>query len=856
LLRALARTIVATIDGTDINELLSGTADSDAITGNLGRDTLQGLGGDDVLMSGRTPDDEYAPERIDNFGDELDGGAGNDLIFGATGHDTVYGGEGLDSIYSGSGNDTVYGDAGSDEVYGGSGNDRLYGGEDDDFLIGERGNDRSEGGNGHDRLSDESGTDSLYGGDGDDWLSTVNNNYALDLGLDWLDGGAGNDELESGDGNATLLGGLGDDTLRGGRGTDLLEGGDGNDLINSSIGSANDILRGGDGDDVLIDGAGKGTLEGGAGADSLLGGAGSDTLDGGIDIDTLEGGAGDDVYLLLDGSADLVTELADGGTDMVQVVRSYTLGANIENVWLRSDGAFSLYGNALDNLLIAGLGNNTLYGGSGTDTASYAYASAAVTLSLAVSGAQATGGSGTDTLTLIENLTGSDYADRLTGNALWNVLDGGLGADTLEGGDGSDTYVIDSAADVIVETNADIKTGGSDWVQSKLTGYTLAATLENGVILHSGAANLFGNAANNILVAGSGDNRINGGSGVDTVSYERATAAVTVDLSLTVAQATGGSGSDTLTLIENLTGSAFGDSLKGSGLWNWIDGGAGADTMEGGAGSDTYVVDHLGDVVIESDAELSTGGSDWVYSRLSSYSLGTNIENGAIDIAGTASISGNALDNQFLSGLGDNLIDGGEGMDTVSYLRANAAVTVNLVANSATGGTGTDTLVSIENLAGSSFNDLLIGDAWNNEIRGGTGSDTIRGGDGNDILRGSGNNQGDGVSDSFVFDTAPNGNTNYDRIVAFEGNNLDKILLDPAIYGAIGAQLDASEFRIAANAVDADDFILFDRLTGNLFYDADGNGAGAKVLFAKLINWSGTIDTSDFGMLSPPPAGG
>jgi Ca2+-binding RTX toxin-like protein len=604
-----------------------------------------------------------------------------------------------------------------------------------------------------------------------------------------------------------------------------------------------DSLRGAEGPDEIFAGIGNDRLQGGAGDDGLHGGAGNDTM---------LGGNGNDRYYV-ESAGDLVIETeADpllGGIDWVISARSYTLPANVENGVLIGTATTNLFGNALDNLLIAGHGDNRLGGGAGVDTVSYENAMAAVTVSLALGSAQATGGSGTDTLLLVENLIGSAYADRLIGNALWNVFDGGAGADTLEGGDGSDTYVIDSALDLIVESNADVRTGGSDWVHSHLASTTLGSNLENGLILRSGAANLFGNAANNTLVAGVGDNRLWGGSGLDTVSYERAGAAVTVDLSVATAQSTGGSGSDTLQLIENLIGSAHNDSLKGNGLWNRLDGGAGADTLEGGLGSDSYVVDHAGDVVIERADE----GADWVYSRLTSYQLGDHIENGAIDRDDGASLSGNALANVLQAGLGNDTLNGGEGSDTASFARASSAVVVELARGLASGGAGTDQLASIENLIGSSHHDSLYGDANANDIRGGSGSDWIAGGGGNDILRGGGNNQGDGAADSFVFDTAPNGNTNYDRIIAFEGNGLDRILLDPAIFGAIGATLDASEFRIGTSALDADDYLLFDRLTGNLFYDADGSGAGAKVLFAKLINWSGSVDASDFVITPPPP---
>jgi Ca2+-binding RTX toxin-like protein len=80
---------------------------------------------------------------------------------------------------------------------------------------------------------------------------------------------------------------------------------------------------------------------------------------------------------------------------------------------------------------------------------------------------------------------------------------------------------------------------------------------------------------------------------VDTASYSDATAAVKVDLSVAKAQNTGGSGSDTLTAIENLIGSAYNDTLTGNAGANRLNGGAGSDTLTGGAGADTFVFDVL-----------------------------------------------------------------------------------------------------------------------------------------------------------------------------------------------------------------------------------------------------------------------
>ena len=142
-------------------------------------------------------------------------------------------------------------------------------------------------------------------------------------------------------------------------------------------------------------------------------------------------------------------------------------------------------------------------------------------------------------------------------------------------------------------------------------------------------------------------------------------------------------------------------------------------------------------------------------------------------------------------------------------------------------------------------------------IYGGAGADVIRGGEGNDTLYGSSNAKADKARDVFVFDTALDASTNVDTLVGFEANGTDLIALDPAVFAALlgGATtgLDASEFRANAggNAQDADDFILYDTATGNLFYDADGNGNGGKVLFATLTQPIGTLDHTDFTTVVP-----
>ena len=123
----------------------------------------------------------------------------------------------------------------------------------------------------------------------------------------------------------------------------------------------------------------------------------------------------------------------------------------VANILNGGAGNDSLIGAAGNDSLLGGVGNDTLLGGAGndsldggaagSDTASYADAAAGVTVSLAITTAQNTVGSGTDTLTNIENLTGSNLNDTLTGNTAANILNGGTGNDTLNGGAGNDSLI-------------------------------------------------------------------------------------------------------------------------------------------------------------------------------------------------------------------------------------------------------------------------------------------------------------------------------------------------------------------------------------------------------------------------------
>jgi Ca2+-binding RTX toxin-like protein len=137
---------------------------------------------------------------------------------------------------------------------------------------------------------------------------------------------------------------------------------------------------------------------------------------------TLTGTSGDDV--LVAGTGNNVINAGDGN-----------------DVLTAGSGNNELHGGAGNDLLFSGPGNDLLDGGTGNDTASYAHAGAGVTVNLSQLTAQNTLGAGTDTLTGIDNLTGSNFNDSLTGDNNSNLINGGMGNDVLNGG-GGDDYLI------------------------------------------------------------------------------------------------------------------------------------------------------------------------------------------------------------------------------------------------------------------------------------------------------------------------------------------------------------------------------------------------------------------------------
>ncbi len=316
-----------------------------------------------------------------------------------------------------------------------------------------------------------------------------------------------------------------------------------------------------------------------------------------------------------------------------------------------------------------------------------------------------------------------------------------------------------------------------------------------------------------------------------------------------------------------ILGDATANTLKGTKGADNMFGLAGKDTLNGGKGNDKIDGGSGRDIMIgrrgqrhlhrargrryRARVQHRRHGSGEKFRHLAHPSA-TFVENGQIMLSTTANLTGNAQNNILFAGVGKNILDGGAGNDTVSYasgVSGTQGVTVDL-ANAffqSTGGSGTDKLVSIENLTGSAFADHLSGNASNNVLSGGAGADTLNGRDGLDTLIG-----GTGA-DTFVFDTALNEVSNVDTVTDFvSASDVFELHLDIfTTLQATGGKLNANNFVSGASAVatTADEHIILDTTTGSLYYDADGVGGVAQVEFARLTGAHVAVAT-DFNVVA------
>ncbi len=828
-------------------ENITGSNFNDTLAGNAGNNRLDGGAGIDK-MAGGLGDDTYVVDNAKDVVTEL-AGQGNDTIETSLASFSLAALATVENLtYKGSGNFTGTGNALANTITGGAGNDILNGGLGADTLIGGAGNDTYVVDNSGDVVDETSGsgTDLVQAAASFDLSMVLGDVENLTLTGAAAVNGTGNGLANTinGNGGANIIEGKG--------GADILDGGAGLDTV-SYASSASGVMVTLNGSTATfgVGGDAEGdsiknfeNVTGSAHADTLTGNSAANVIDGGAGADVMNGGSGNDTYLVED-AGDIIVELAAGGTDLVKSSISFELGANLENLTLLGSNNIDATGNVLANILTGNAGNNRLDGGAGIDTMVGGLGDDTYVVDNAKDKVTELAGQGNDTietslasfslaiLTATENLTYTGTGNFTgTGNALANtirggtgndILNGGLGADTLIGGAGNDTYVVDNIGDIVDEGAG----SGIDLVQAAAS-FDLSAALgdvENLTLTGSAAANGTGNGLANTIIGNGGANIIegkggadflDGGAGLDTVSYASSASGVTVTLN--GATATFGIGGDaegdSIKNFENVTGSAHADTLTGNSAANIIDGRAGADVMNGGSGNDTYVVDDVGDIIIEA----LSGGTDLVKSYIDYSLLNSNLENLTLIGSNDIDATGNALANILTGNAGNNRLDGGAGIDKMAgglgddtYVVDNAKDVVTELA-----GQGNDTietslasfslaaLTATENLTYTGTGNFTgTGNALDNAITGGAGNDTFTGGAG---------------GDTFVFNLAAFGN---DKITDYQ-DNLDKLSFSLSVADSI------------------DDFVISGNGTKvvTVFHGVDSITLTSSVKF--------TLDASDF----------
>ncbi|WP_442583170.1 calcium-binding protein [Mesorhizobium sp. ASY16-5R] len=523
---------------------------------------------------------------------------------------------------------------------------------------------------------------------------------------------------------------------------DDIAGLDGKDTLEGFGGD--DIINGDDGNDTLYGDSGNDYLNGGSDDDRILGGDGNDKLVGGAGVNEMVGGDGDDTYVVQN-AADSITEDANGGAnDRIETLISYTLteGANIEVL------ATNLYTDVLDFKLVGNSDDNQIVGNWGD-----------------------------------------------------NTIEGKGGVDKLEGLKGNDIYIVDNAADTVIELAGD---GKADRVMARVD-YALGKDVD-----------------------------------IELFTTTNASGVTAIDL-------TGNA------LVQEIIGNAGVNTLK--------DGGGAGDTLRGMAGDDTYLVYSAATQIVEGSSQ---GAADKVMSNVD-FTLGAGVYveqlattnsngNAAIDL------TGNDLAQEITGNAGQNILkDGGGVADVMKGLGGDDTYIIYAagteVIEGAGQGTGDKVLVNVDfvlsstsqvehlattsgagkaviDLTGNSFAQDITGNATSNRIDGKGGHDTLN---------------GLGGTDTFVF-SATIGAANIDTVADFSAA-ADTVELENAIFTklTVTGALANGNFRANASgvALDANDHIVYETDTGKLFYDADGNGAGAAIQFAVLTG-NPAITAADF----------
>ena len=649
------------LSGGNGTDTLTGGNGNDTLNGGSGNDTLAGSAGSDTyVFAGSVLGTDTVNEAANADSDTLDfsaftpgGTPGVTINLASTATQTVNTGDLSLRLQTNTSVENVIGSADADTVTGNTRNNIFTGGGGNDTLIGATGNDTykfdTDSALGTDTITEASGGGTM------DALDFTGSSNAVTVDL-------GNTLSQTVNANLNLIltaaqienvtGGSGDDALTGNSLNNVLNSGDGSDTLNG--GDGNDTLNGDNGNDALDGGNGNDALYGGAGNDTLTTGLGVDTLDGGADDDLLiitgthsagdvvDGGTGSNIFRFNSGTTGLL-QLISNGTDTldfslfgtaVTIDLSNSSQQNAgSGLLLTLTGLFEIvYGSIFDDVITGNAADNTLAGGDGNDT-----------LDGNLGDDLLNGNAGNDTLTGndgIDTLNGGDDSDNLNGGTGNDLLNGDAGDDTLSGGEDDDTLNGDDGNDLLNGENGNdtINGGaGNDTLSTESGIDAIDGGADNDLInitgTHSAGDTVDGGLGANIFVfqpGTSGQLELTS-SGMDTLDFDLFGTPVTIDLSNSGQQDSGGGLVLTLSdLFDIVVGSIFDDAITGNSADNTISGGDGADTLEGGDGADTLNGD-AGDDLLDGGVGIDSldGGVDTdTVQNYSAADTHTNIENG------------------------------------------------------------------------------------------------------------------------------------------------------------------------------------------------------------------------------------
>lgn len=343
--------------------------------------------------------------------------------------------------------------------------------------------------------------------------------------------------------------------------------------INVNTDLSNNILTQSQTTSVPVIIVSTGSAQGSHSDDIVSGTTSNDTLTGRGGGDTLYGGGGDDI-LRGQGQSDTDTLYGEAGNDL-----------------LYGDVNDNLYGGDGDDTLRATGGTGIIDGGNGIDKVWWRDAATAMTVDL-VAGTATDGNGNVATISNIENILGSSFADTLTGDNNDNNIFGGDGSDILRGGGGNDDIRGQGAA------------GEVDYLYGEAGDDILYGELND---------ELYGGDGNDILRAIGGTGVLDGGNNTDLVWWRNATGSINVDLAAGTATDNVGNIA-TILNVERIRGSSFADTLLGTSGDDVLDGGINfggnidqGDTIEGRGGNDT-IFGRSGDDIL-----LGGTGNDTIY---------------------------------------------------------------------------------------------------------------------------------------------------------------------------------------------------------------------------------------------------